>query len=284
MSNDFIVTVNGLQGTPSPETTLPQVQWTIATGTATAITAAYATPNTALVDGLILGFRAAQASPAGPVTFSPDGLTAATITCRGRGVYLGNDIPAAGYECLVRYYSSGSGGWELLNPAQLWEYDKLLASDDTGGLNSTSAQPWFPTAGGLTLPVGLYYVEGLLYTTRSAGTTSHTTSLLLGGTATVSFTGFVDANSGADTVSEASDAVTWMSSAGATVVKAASTSASENVLVHLKGVLRVTAAGTVIPQFQYSAAPGGTPTVKTGTYIKVMPAGASNHVSTGAWA
>lgn len=56
---------------------------------------------------------------------------------------------------------------------------KALSATDTG-TNVNTAQPWFPTAGGVTVEANTtYFFRGYLRTTRSAGTTSHTTGLLL---------------------------------------------------------------------------------------------------------
>jgi hypothetical protein len=53
------------------------------------------------------------------------------------------------------------------------------------------------------------------------------------------------------------------------VVKAASTSATEFTVIRVKGRISASATGQLIPQFQYSAAPGGAPTIKDGTYFKI---------------
>jgi hypothetical protein len=71
--------------------------------------------------------------------------------------------------------------------------------------------------------------------------------------------------------------------ATATQIKAASTSATEQALVRVAGYLRVTVAGTFIPQFQYSVAPGGAPTVKTGSRFWLIPRPGAL-TSVGAWA
>jgi hypothetical protein len=70
---------------------------------------------------------------------------------------------------------------------------------------------------------------------------------------------------------------------GALTVTAASTSATENITVILKGMIRTNAGGTVIPQIQYSAAPGGTPTVVRNSYFRLTPVGNSSVVSVGNW-
>jgi hypothetical protein len=49
--------------------------------------------------------------------------------------------------------------------------------------------------------------------------------------------------------------------------KATSSSTTEQAFIQVEGVMTVTVAGTVIPQFQYSAAPGGAPTILRGTFF-----------------
>jgi hypothetical protein len=51
----------------------------------------------------------------------------------------------------------------------------------------------------------------------------------------------------------------------------------------VKGTARVNAAGTFIPQFKYSAAPGGAPTVKRGSWFRLQPVGNRTVVSQGTW-
>ncbi|HEV8015203.1 MAG TPA: hypothetical protein VGP48_06700 [Stellaceae bacterium] len=98
------------------QSTVPGIKWAIAGGSADAITASYTPANAALADGLVLGFRASAANATTTPSFSPDGLTAATITKKGGQALLAGDIPGALGECLLRYNAANTR-WELLNPA-----------------------------------------------------------------------------------------------------------------------------------------------------------------------
>ena len=71
--------------------------------------------------------------------------------------------------------------------------------------------------------------------------------------------------------------------ATAVTLTAANTSATENLMIKLKGILRVNGAGTVIPQLQYSAAPGGTPTLKANSYFFLRKLGSDTAATAGAW-
>jgi hypothetical protein len=96
-------------GTPS---------WVAGGGTADAITASYSPVITALVDGMVLRARASGANTITTPSFSPNGLTAHTITKRGGVALVAGDIPAALYEMFL-VYNLANTRWELLNPNPL---------------------------------------------------------------------------------------------------------------------------------------------------------------------
>ena len=183
-------------------------------------------------------------------------------------------------ECLE--YVEGVGWYLLSNPVTS-PLMKVLAADDTGGSNGTSAQPWFPTSGAVAVGVGTYQMSGLLSLSRSAGTTSHTTSLLFGGTATLSSIYYKASWRATDSDAAGAENSVTARVATATVAKAASTSASEQATIEIDGIVRVSAAGTLIPQFQYSAAPGGAPTVKANSYFRLDYLGDASFATQGTW-
>lgn len=376
MTATYEVTTTGLQDPGVTAASLPAINWAVAAGTADAVTAAYTPANTALTDGLVLGFRASAANITATPTFAPDGLTAHTIVADGVGALLPGDIPGANAEMLVRYrlsttkwellnpaysprpgtawvagggaadaitatfspavlaltdglllafrataanatttptfspngltartitfaggmalnagaipgnlaemlvrYNLANTRWELLNPAVVnasmvmaGEVFKVLTADDTGGTNVATAQPWFPTAGSVVVAAGTaYQFNGLLWLSRSAGTTSHTTGTLFGGTATLSSAVYaVDTMIGDVNALVALNTILAVDGTLA-VGKVASTSATEQVILQVRGIIRVNAGGTLIPQFKYSVAPGGTPTVKAGSFFRAYP-------------
>jgi hypothetical protein len=279
----------------------PTMPWVAAGGTADAITATYAPAISAVSDGMLLAFRASATNATTTPTFSPNGLTARTIYKEGGTALLAGDIPGAGAEMLVRYRSSATR-WELLNPAsgpkitaQLATFRstyaielplfKILAADDTGGQNVNTAQPWFPTAGGVTVEGDTtYFFRGFLWTTRSAGSSSHTTGVLFGGTATLTAIGYAAWAKTGDANDLQSWSGFWASAATTLVVKASSASTTENVLIRVEGMVRINASGTLIPQFIYSSAPGGAPTIKRESYFMLQKLGAGAVASQGSWA
>lgn len=281
---------------PSRDSGNGHIQWGIATGT-DAVEVTYDPPVIALTNGITLGFRAANASTSTTPTFSPNGLMAKTIVKGNQIALAAGDIAGAGAEYLVRYNATADT-WVLLNPkypasaadtasyafSGNGELFKVLAADDTGGTNGSSAQPWFPTAGAVTVEAKTYAFEGFIHTTRAAGSSSHTTGVLFGGTSTVSSIRYqAQCKTG-----DANDlqAINGFTGAAVTelVVKAASTSTTENTMIWVRGVVRFSGAGTFIPQFKYSATPGGAPTIKANSFFRMTVMGAADVTAKGTWA
>lgn len=165
------------------------------------------------------------------------------------------------------------------------EYWKALTADDTGGQNVNTAQPWFPTAGTLTLPGSTTWeFEGLLRLSRAAGAASHTTGILFGGTATLTSIDYFGEAMTGDANALVSISGFWATAATSLVLKAASTSITEQSLFKVRGIVRINAAGTFIPQFIYTVAPGGAPTVLRGSYFRMKRIGINTLGSVGPWA
>jgi len=162
----------------------------------------------------------------------------------------------------------------------------VCLTSDYVALNSSAAQKVFnsPTNGAITLPAATtYQFEALYYITRSAGTTSHTTAVSFGGTAT--FTSISYVAEACTTTTNALGAVNRIigTSVGATVVTGAVNTTTEFITIKLTGTLRTNTGGSVIPQFQFSAAPGGAPTVLRNSYFMLTPLGTSSVSSVGNW-
>ena len=161
---------------------------------------------------------------------------------------------------------------------------KNLSASATGG-NVNTAQPWFPTAGAVTVTADrTYRFRGLLHMSRSAGTTSHTTGLSFGGTATLTSIRYLARVKVGDVATNAALNATLIAVATNTAVKAASVSASENIIVEVEGTVRVNAGGTFIPRFQFSAVPGGAPTIQPNTFFELTDIGSGSVVTAGTWA
>lgn len=164
------------------------------------------------------------------------------------------------------------------------EMASILAADRTGN-DSATAQPVFGSAADeVTVAASTTYeFEAVYWITRAAGTTSHTTGVLFAGTAT--FTAIDYLAQVTNPTGNVLAAVQQIMAAAATetVLTAANTSATENLMIKLRGTMRVNAAGTIIPQFKYSAAPGGVPSVKRDSFFRMWPVGSSSVEISGRW-
>lgn len=141
--------------------------------------------------------------------------------------------------------------------------------------------------GAITLQAATAYQFDQFVWVTNTGTTSHTWALVYGGTAT--FTRLAYLAQATTSSGAALTAVSQIPStvATATVVTAASTSATENVLIKVSGIMTINAGGTVIPSIVASARPGqtGTPgvTIKAGSHFRIAPIGAAANIVIGNW-
>jgi len=167
------------------------------------------------------------------------------------------------------------------------EHFVVLASDYTFS-SATGAQKCFNATpnGALTLPSNTAYFFEALYIITNNGTNSHTWSSSFGGTAT--FTQFTYSVMGrTDSSSTPSGSNMQMgdavNTAGAIVMNSTGqTSATENAMFVLKGMFRVNAGGTLIPQISSSAVTS-TPAMKAGSYFRCWPIGVGNVATVGNW-
>jgi len=167
----------------------------------------------------------------------------------------------------------------------------LTADHDLVDATIASATPVFVATGAATGAVALaatttYGFEGV-YRVTNTGTTSHTWSTLFGGT--VGVTALTYLASATTSTGQALTAVSQIpvSVATAIVVTGASTSATENLTVMVRGNIITSTAGTLIPQILASARPGqtGTPgvTAKAGSFFRIWPVGAAASIVVGTW-
>ena len=170
-----------------------------------------------------------------------------------------------------------------------WLFEELfmhaLSADYTLSDVNTAQKAFNGTANGtITLPGSSAYILEADYTLTNTGTTSHTWAVLFGGTATLT-SGRIQAIALSGTSSAMASANIGHTTTPGTafVVTAASTSATENVNILLKGVVRINAGGTFIPQVQLSAATGGTEKMLANSYFKLTPFGPNTAVSLGPW-
>lgn len=151
------------------------------------------------------------------------------------------------------------------------------------GTDVNTAQPVFEAARDtITLEANTTYIVEGRYHITTAGTTAHTLALLFGGTAT-----FTDVDLTYTVSDPATDILAAMESIHATDVTATVVSSSlasatfHNCLVN--GVIRTNAAGTFIPQYKWSAAPGAAGVVASSSHIKLTKVGTDTTGSNGGW-
>ena len=157
------------------------------------------------------------------------------------------------------------------------------------GANATGAQSLFGV--GVTLSASTVYEFEINYVlAKTAGTTSHTTSIGFGGTATVNnilwqALGMVAATMPISTVvTGTANVVATNSTTAVQMAPAVATAGFINFAV-IKGTVSINGGGTFIPQYTLSAAPGGAYTTQIGSYIRIAPVSASgSNTSVGAWA
>jgi hypothetical protein len=139
-----------------------------------------------------------------------------------------------------------------------------------------------------------YQFEGVYALSKSAGTTLHTLSYGFGGTATLNNIAYTRNWQYSGTSFTAPSVSSTGFILQAFVQTAAQTSLTSNEgtnaaaaywIVYIRGTVSVNAAGTFIPQYQLSAAPGGAYTTQIGSYFKLSPMSASgSNTSIGTWA
>ncbi len=163
----------------------------------------------------------------------------------------------------------------------------VLAADYLAN-DSSAAQKVFNIGtsglGAISLPSGTsYFMEAVYYITRGVGSNSHTLSTLFAVSAAL--TGITYTADTTSTTGNTLGAVSriYGTSVTAVVVTAASVSATENITVVIRGIVRTNAATTFTPQIQYSSAPGGAPTVLTNSYIRLTPIGNNAVTFVGNW-
>lgn len=145
---------------------------------------------------------------------------------------------------------------------------------------------------GVDVDEGYWLMEYKVILLKTAGTTSHTVNSLIGGTSTkgiINVNGFAHhrANSTLPMpyVASAAESKFAHNAATAIITTQAITTAGALVVIDYSAMIEVTIAGTIIPQVQFSAAPGGTYANKAGGSCVLTKMGANGaNVSKGVWA
>lgn len=144
------------------------------------------------------------------------------------------------------------------------------------GTDTSAAQTWFPGGGATSFTLresSVYEFEGSLATVKTQGTATRNVEMGFGGTAGIEsiLYNFLSATADQTTFPiVASPLFSPVEQETPVTVIGPSTSSSQAFVIEVKGKLRTsTVAGTFGPQFKYSAAPGGAPTVRKHTYFRM---------------
>lgn len=167
-------------------------------------------------------------------------------------------------------------------------FTMALASDFTLANSAGAAEKCFNATanGAITLPANSAYQFEWQVALTNTGTTSHTWALLFAGTASLTSGMGIGQSWTAAAASNALAAVSQIYSTTlgtALVLTAASTSATEFVTMVYRGVIRINAGGTLIPQIKASAATTGTAKVLANSYIRLTPFGTDAATNLGNW-
>lgn len=234
-----------------------------------------ASPTWTLVDVSGSAVSAPSAALTGQsATVAPLTLTAGTL----------NTAAAAGaleFDGAAFYATAVGGARQQVDAEQFC----ILAADNSATGRGASAFPVFnsTTLGAVTLAAGKQYAFEGVYILTNVNTTSHTWATLFGGAATLTSINYAVNGVTSTASTPASGGLSgWANAATAVVATAAQTSATENVVIQINGVLTVNAGGTFVPQLQASAnLSTGAQVVKAGSFFRIWEM--SSAATVGAW-
>lgn len=157
--------------------------------------------------------------------------------------------------------------------------------------NASGTVAFFTGTTSVTLKASTYYMFDAFYMlTKAAGTTSHNFSLLYGGTATyLSFSSYGYGISSGTTSGFTYDTTpsSFITNSTAAIALKAGLTTQKTLGIRVVGMARVNAGGTFIPQFNLSAAPGGSWVLQPNSYFRIAPVGSaasSANINIGGWA
>ena len=290
-----------------PDAGASTANFVLSTGTSTATTATSTELNTisGVTPGTVIASKAVVTDSgtkvngllnatfgAGTATVAPINLTAGTnLTTATAG--------AVEFDGTAFYATSTASARQQVDGEQYIVAAANSTTYSNAGLDASTAYQVFTSTtnstlstGALSLAAGKTYFFEFMYNLTNTGTTSHTWSTVLGGSASFSagsgyaVTGVTGTTASTPATGSLSGFIASTTLSTAVVVTAASTSATEQVSITGLGTLVINAGGTVIPQLKASSRPGasGTPgvTLLAGSFFRVWEMGSASNV--GNWA
>ena len=177
------------------------------------------------------------------------------------------------------FYSSMAASTRGVVPSE-----QIVVLTGTNTLTSqTAVQPIFdggggPTNGAITLPVGTYQFE-CFFSLSAMSATSGTFGFALGGTATKTQSWTSQAIKSVSPVTSTGTLQTTYNTSFSTALTGTSTQTVGHATI--KGIIRVTVAGTVIPQVSLTVAAAAV--VGVNSYFKISPIGNATVATVGNW-
>ena len=227
------------------------------------------------------------ADASGNLQLQSDGTTALNINSGGKVVFPSTTLGTATagtleYNGTAPFFTPLGTQRGIIPGMQYYALNSGVA-----GSNATGSQSLFGV--GVTLSAStIYAFQSLWAIAKTAGTTTHTVSMLFGGTATVNSIQYIVFGSGGSTYNTLQSAATNYNIANTTssiALTSNQTNATSMTNYRCEGIVSINAGGTFIPQYALSAAPGGAYTTQVGSYFLIYPIGASgSNVSVGTWA
>jgi hypothetical protein len=180
-------------------------------------------------------------------------------------------------------HSANEAGYDHIQLAAFFTSNQ---SGDFTLANSASAQSPFAAANDvITLPASTTYLFELFVVITGMGATTRTTALEFdAGTASLTsimYEGVIATGAANSIYGVAPNGITAIAATAqvlnATVATAAAT-------IRARGIVRINAAGTFIPQIKFSADPTGTILSKKESFFLMTPLGSNTVASIGSWA
>lgn len=156
---------------------------------------------------------------------------------------------------------------------------------DESGTNTTTEQQLFPSNGAVDVAASTTYLMEAEFSIRKTTTAANNfLSFAIAGTATLTSIGYhaIGARGTGAAITDFCDS-NWILTAAATAVTNNTVLNQTDYIVLIKGIVRVNAAGTLIPQFQFALTPGATVTIFANSYFRLTPIGDDTVSSKGTW-